>query len=109
MKYIKTYEKLSNIIIIYWKVRTDKPYLEISLDKLKSEYGCDINYDDYTDLKEFDKVYIILLMSSEGNTWRFCAGEFRKDYETKYLGEVEVTDDDIYEYNLRKTQNKYNL
>ena len=34
MKYLKTYESYEKPKNCYWKVRTDTPYYEISLDKM---------------------------------------------------------------------------
>ena len=118
MKYIKIFEN-SKEEGKFWKINTDEPYFEISLNKLK--------FDDFLKQQIYDMnngyiknsgwifIYVIDTKTSWmgiSTTWS-KPSEFRKNIAikngNKYMGEVEVTDDDIKKWELIKNTEKFNL
>jgi len=112
MKYIKTYESVYDEGK-YWKIRLDTPYYEISLDKIGMSYKeqtgyLDINYiKTYSDLT--DVMYIGTGTVKHGTDY-YWASTRRLDFnQFEYMGEPEITENDIKEWNFKNDIKKYNL
>jgi len=90
----------------WWTIRTEQPYLEISLKKIGM-----------TDIEAFikrnpslrDHKKISVLCHNKDYSW--TAGNISmSDWSIcTFLGEVEVTPDDIKEWKILKDAEKYNL
>ena len=115
MKYIKTYEK-NKSLERYWKVRMGVPYFEISLEKIGVPYSrfAYLNYGS----KDFQKGYdvngrtkhILILIDNESSSgWGWNLVEDGVDKDQIYMGEVEVTEEDIEMWKLKNDANKYNV
>jgi len=107
MKYIKKFEDFENKIIpgvnVYWKVRTDSPYYEISLEKIGMN---DDEIENFLEMRpDFNDsvVYIELCWEGIGSNyyWADSVISFIDD-DPKYLGEVEIVPEEIEgrKYNL---------
>jgi len=118
MKYIKKFEG-SNEKGKFWKINTDEPYFEISLHKLgfddsikETIYSMN-NYH----IKNSGLVYIYIIDTNTSwmgisVTWSQVS-DFRKDTAiengNEYMGEVDITEEDIKKWKLIKTAEKFNL
>jgi hypothetical protein len=110
--------------IPYWKIRTDRPYLEISLDKLnlpEKQQKYILNNPNIT-TKNFDGevlkyVYIPDSTPDVENyyaSWNPCRDEKKgnKNFNESgyvYKGELEITQKDIDDYNVAKGIVKFNI
>jgi len=131
MKHLKTYENVTQYkykdILNIWKIPYKLPHTEIAAQKL----GADLSTYDlyYNGKKKYKSNYIYFISQindcnyrtispdgSCGELWFF--GENLKDINFKaecenleptYHGELEITNEDIEEYILRKDAEKYNL
>lgn len=112
-----------------WIIKTDQPYLDISIDKLnlspqQKKYLLDNDYINhrrpYTesngDIIKFDKIYIRATNKIEdASYWDYYQNGFEEDITSQtrdnmdFKGEVEITPDDIKEWEINNTANKYNL
>lgn len=124
MKYIKTYESLKENTK-YWKMPINEPHLTIALKKLQVKYNCDITihdlYHNYISSKKskFGKeLYIICIdfYSEKTNQmekfWYWDSPNLLSKIKYKHyknMGKVEVTDEDVEQFNIEKTSNKYNI
>jgi hypothetical protein len=124
MKYIKTYEAKKKTLHeewnetpknIYWKVRTDTPYFEISLIKMgmtkdeQKEY-LDPNFRKY--FNKFKYLYFALCFEGIGSNYYHDVDNsifHKNNYE--YSGEIEkeITEEEIEEWKLQNDATKYNL
>ena len=117
MKYIKTYEKYEKPKNTYWKIRTDIPYFEISLDRIGMVEDEETTYIRMRNEKHLiNKKYIYIGLNYDINTtgtigsefyWANDTNPFVNDYE--YDGEIEITPEEIEEWHLKNDANKYNL
>lgn len=119
MKYLKYFEEEYKKKL--WLVRTDSPYLEISLNKLnlpQKQKDFILNNEYITGQKKyydpwFDKYYIIKKAYIADSNYRiedYIVWEPYKSrlkhlnqfYKFEYMGEVKVTEEEIraYKYNL---------
>ena len=122
MKYIKKFE--NNTDKDLWLIRTDEPYLEISIDKLNlpqkqkdyllnNQYikGEKKYYNDDNKLIKIKKIYVIDANKDIEHYYLWDPQNEEeiglKDYI--YRGEVEVTPEDIENWKIKNTANKYNL
>jgi len=122
MKYIKKYENIDEHVNAegkFWEINTDEPYFEISLNKLGFDeelkekiYGMNNSY-----IKNSGLVYIYIIKTNlsylgTSVTWSHVT-DFIKDTAiengNKYMGKVEITEDDIKKWNLIKKTQKFNL
>lgn len=117
MKYIKYFE--DQYIRRFWLIRTDSPYLEISIDKLnlpQKQKDFLLNNEYITGKKRFyhswdNKYYTIRKVYIADSNYRpedYNIWELGKDKlihfyaHHVYMGEVEVTEEELkaYKYNL---------
>jgi len=100
----------------YWKIPTTEPQLEIVLNKLKDDFGCDITKKDLyfrsfnTPKPKFNKkLYIVKSITPINITiWSFLTNNrIAKKY--KFMGELTVSLDDIEKFIINKDITKYNL
>jgi hypothetical protein len=120
MKHIKQFEGLFNNY--YWIVKTRKPYLEISLEKIGYDRE---NLNDYLDetIKDIrilrrkldwviatnlnkGEMYITLLESGYIKVWSYTHIVDRSDI---FRGRIEVTQEDIKDWKIKNIANKYNI
>ena len=92
----------------FWLIRTDEPYYEISLRKLKwPEYDINRMIIKNEHIIKFNTIYV-----SDEYQW-MPGNNYGKNYYEKenyiYQGEVNVTDEDILNYNIQKNSKKFNL
>ena len=117
MKYLKTYEDLD--VIKYWKVKIRnnnkykiskvlKPNLGPALYKIRMN----IKQIEYwkENFKYLYMIQYIYLYLNPNSNWGHSITEF-KGYENNYvyMGEVQVTPEDIKRYKISKEIEKYNL
>jgi len=105
----ESYEKPKNC---YWKVRTDTPYYEISLDKMGMVEDEKENFMQIRETEDEKYVYIGLDFNvGMGSEFHFdnTSSAFFNEYE--YLGEIEkeITSEDIEKWELENDAKKYNL
>jgi len=98
----------------FWKFRADSPYLEISLKKINP--GRDFSF--LTD--RIEKKHVILgnwyRKNDSVSGWEYDDIDNFDDYiddvahgRLEYMGEPEVTEEDIEQWNLEQDSKKYNL
>lgn len=110
MRYIRLFENMEYKPNRYWKVRTDEPYLSISLDKLgvpKERFkGVFSNSPDYEHV-------FIFACNKFGGKWEFnvhrVGDNHQKINSEKYMGELEITEEDLKNWEIKKEAEKYNL
>lgn len=121
MKYIKKFEN-NEYDGEFWLMRTDAPYLEISLQIIGVSQS-EIKQIIYSKrIKKSDKCYISMrynivdgkIVGLNNDKWSWMPGDSNGkrwyiNERLNYMGEVIVTDEDIEEYNLKKDAEKYNL
>ena len=118
MKYIKTFDSIQpNAKQTYWKIRADSPYLETSLYKLNLP-DKQIKYilnNEVISSGKYEYIYIpdANINLNVWNSWgshdyneNKNGYQWYDDKEYIYLGELEVTPEDI---ELFKLVNKYNI
>ncbi len=122
MKHIKKFENIDEHVNAegkFWEINTDEPYFEISLNKLGfneelKERIYDMN--NYS-IKNSGLVYIYIIKTNlsyigTSVTWSHVT-DFRKDTAiengNKYMGKVEITEDDIRKWELINKAKKFNL
>jgi hypothetical protein len=99
----------------YWKVKTDEPYLELSLNVLKDKYGCTLEFipdlvnsyfgPNYTK----DNIYIGSINMDE-KIWNWAEDtEFFNINHVKFMGNFKIPKKYWNEYKLKKTADKYNF
>lgn len=125
MKYLKTYEE-NNYKSKYWKMPTEEIELEVALDKMKKEYGCDIRkFDLYNHYRsgvepKFQKNNLYLISREFYSTksqqietfWYWDSPNFfkkRKYKKYQFMSNVTITQDDIDIYKAEKEGEKYNI
>jgi hypothetical protein len=110
----KLFEKF-DIIKKEWLVETKRPNLEIALRKIgydKSDeelirFTKKIRYDCRIKFNRLKKVYITLFYSvSDNKIWDSTTLKFP---EYDYMGEIEISPEEIEQYKLEKNVIKYNL
>ena len=119
MKYIKKFEDL-DVTKIFYLVDTKMPNFEISLNKI----GMDEEWKKHwlTDVYSFIEYYkydkIILIVSLEKDRFGMLDYSYEPYSEkemnyynkrAKYMGEVEITSEDIKQYEVEKSAEKYNI
>lgn len=117
MKYIKLFEEQHKTPDNeYWKVRTDTPYFEISIDKIGMTEDEKKEYLEYRRIgvSSFEKKYIYLGIQygiGAGSAFYFAEdpNPFKSDKTFKFSGEPEITTEDLEKWNFENTVNKYNL
>lgn len=130
MKYIKTYEAKKQTVR-YWKVKLSEPEFSASLYKLKKEYGCDLNpteiYHIFLDgrkspLFEEGSEYVYIINKDFESQKSFTVvpywywSDIKSPYKmfglftkSTYMGEVEVSNEDIKSYYVEEDSKKYNI
>ena len=109
MKYIKTFEDINSEI--YWKISTEKYYYEASLIKIglpedKMKYWTTIVPIEF---ESSDKKIYIFYEESLTKIWCWENLKYRLRGNEKYMGEVEITPEEIEIEKLKEKINKYNL
>ena len=121
MKYIKTYKKKdkASIILEVWKIPYKLPHTEIATQKLGAELENSHLYNSKGE-KRYKGSFIYFIREIDINwniiSW-FVDASFEniklnakfQNLELDYKGELEISQKDIEEYNLKKDVNKYNL
>jgi len=113
MKHLKLFEIYTGKMN-FWKIKTDEPYFSASLNKLgvadDSIFRDDFNY---SRIKKYDYVYITYHISPGKLTggWTWNAEPFDIDSYSRfnYIGELELTPEDIEKQRLIFDTKKYNL
>jgi len=111
MKFIKTYEMHTSTIINVWKVPYKLPHTEIAAQKL----GADLTTYHLYKLngeKKFNSIFIYFIEEIDGDivTWFFNQGiNYGMLGNYNYKGEIEITNEDIEDYYIKKNTDKYNL
>ena len=121
MKYIKKFEN-HEYIGEFWLIRTDKPYMELSLHKIGATQSEIERFNLSSTYKLHDKIYISMRynfvngvidgLNNDNCGW--MPGDANGDFfyiknKFNYMGEVIITDEDIEEYSIKKNIEKYNL
>ena len=118
MKYLKTYESYEKPKNCYWKVRTDTPYFEISLDKMGMVEDEKLDYIQMRDDNNLiNQEYVYVALNYDINITGTIGSEFYYDNYSRafddyeYLGEIEkeITPEDIEEWHLKNDAKRYNL
>jgi hypothetical protein len=125
MKYIKTFEIRTTWNPaqegVYWKIRTDTPYYQIGLDKIKMPDDIKIDYLDSEIRSRYFTTSPFVFISKR--TALYSPGDLEIEFEwswslfesnlikqkLKNMGEVEITSEDLEEWKFKNTVNKYNL
>ena len=122
MKHIKLFEDyvaMTSPVIIKpgrrsWLVRVDYPYLETSLEKIGYVFDVINTTDDIREYAEahnnIEKILIYTFIDKNKMFWSFSYQQnnvILRNYE--FMGEVEVTPEDIENWKIKNTANKYNL
>lgn len=109
MKYIKTYEDVSNNNK-NWKVNTEMPYFAISLDKIGMPENKQLSMLDpiqYNAIKKYNYVYIgIEYFPPQSKIWTWDEDGYGL---SAYQGEIDITQEDIEKWGLNNNVKKYNL
>lgn len=87
---------------IYWLIRTDEPYFSAGLNKLNvPKYDIDKFSHYATEKGKNSKVYILKSMTDKDSeiSWSWAPISQNLDNRAKYKGEVEVTNNDIDNWN----------
>ena len=105
----------------YWKVRLDTPYYEISLFKLGIQQNkkiINLNLENILSndlrkklLERHKFVYIGVepnFINKDAYYYNVVKEDF-DEYSSEYMGEIEVTDEDIKKWEFENNVNKYNL
>lgn len=115
MKYIKTYEIHENKNK-YWKVRTDSPYYEISLKNIgmsKDEEDTFLKLRDNNNFQNRPVIYIEYWFdrpNTRESPYVWTHGSLENETENPtYMGEVEISPEDIEEYEIITNSKKYNI
>jgi hypothetical protein len=108
MKHITKYNKMTQDK--YWKVDTIMPNFEISLDKIgvSEEYRLRLINNRYDNIKMYNYVYMVISYAEWLPKGMWSWGSDPPEI-SKYMGEVEVTKDDIKQWNFKNSQTKYNI
>lgn len=115
MKYIKTFEAVEpKEYGEYWKINTDTPYYEISLNKIGMPKDVQKDYIDSDIKRSFKRYEFIFILKAQANNpsgFDWSWSDYESAYKKKFrnMGEVEITTEDIEEWELNKNANKYNL
>lgn len=113
MKHIKTFEGIIDPNIDhskkFWLVRTDSPYLEISLNKMNKTKDEIIRFLNNKLIKHHEKIYIPI--NDYEGSWNgpLTGGTSYKEEGFEYKGEMEVTSEEIEDWNIKNAVKKYNL
>jgi len=113
MKYIKKFEGIIDPNIDrsqkFWLVRTDSPYFEISLNKMNKSDDEIQRFLNNQYRKDNAKLYIpINDYEGSWNSERTGKNSYTQD-GFEYQGEMEVTPEEIEEWNMKNSIKKYNL
>lgn len=112
MKYIRLFEQDKKPENEFWKVRTDTPYYEISLDKMGMTED-EKEYFLYDREMYFKRKHIYIGLEWEGIGSNYYYGIDMNAFSTgyKYSGEIEdeITQEDIEKWIFENDINKYNL
>jgi hypothetical protein len=119
MKYIKKFENLNDTQIFYL-IETKMPNFEIALNKIKMsekwKKHCLTNVYSFIEYYGYDKILLIVSIGKDiYDTLNYSYmpySEKNMSYYNKlckYMGEVEITPEDIEKYELEKKSEKYNL
>jgi GDP-D-mannose dehydratase len=107
----------------YWKVKTEAPYLELSLNALKDKYGCTLEMKDFEDefvrsdgtlsfvSAKYTTEYVYIgSINLEEKIWNWAEDtQFFNMNSTKFMGEVKIPKKYWNEYKIKKLSNKYNF
>lgn len=109
MIHIKTYENINQDR--HWKVKTATPEFEISLDKIvvpKDKKLSMLEQKQYAQIKEFDYVYVGVDYAkwNSSGIWTWDEDGYGM---SRYMGEIEVTQDDIIKWKFDNDIKIYNL
>lgn len=123
MKYLKTYEKCTNSERLryddcndswYWRVHSKYPDILIIFDKLgvPENWGKNWLWNHNNTITPED--FFLFKTKYEDGTidWSYSGlGFINPDYRKPpiYMGEVEITEDDIKKWKIKKSVQKYNL
>ena len=111
MKYLKKFESIDKSKC-FWKVKTKYPDLEASLYKLDVPDNLIQMYLRNDTLRISGKyVYIAPFYAKDYASWNEFDKQGKRDYEEMliYQGEIEITDKDIEDMEMKKSVKKYNL
>ena len=127
MKYLKTYENLKEEKK-YWIIPIEEPFFSAGIYKLYNMYSYIddmepfsyiekilINNDLITAIRpgrrKYQKTVIIDFQIPKDSTyWGWGDDEkWQREHGYKYMGELEITNEDIENYNIFKEIEKYNL
>lgn len=114
MKYIKKFEG-NNDYEIYWKISIEKYYYEISLKKI----GIPDDIYDYwiTEVpkqfkrNEYDEIFIFEVFHKDDGTITWCWEELDYKYfkNSKYMGRVYMTEEELKLVKMKQESEKYNI
>jgi hypothetical protein len=115
MKYLKMFEEYQKPVNEFWKIRTENPWLDISLDKIGV---MDHEKEHYLDEVKFyignKYIYVGLdynantITSGMGSEYYFSVA--KEDFDGyEYRGEPEITQEDIEKWNFENDTKRYNL
>jgi len=113
MKHVKIFEDYE-VVKNYWRVKTSHPEFEISMNKLDIP---DDQHDQFhTVVNRYHADYILLCYSSheleEMEKWGWAPDKehnFFKKQNYEYMGDVDITENDYKDWNLKNDTKKYNL
>ena len=116
MKYIKKFENVDFKNDVYWIVNPKYRFDVIMYKMNMSEENIDIFNKLLSDDKfDFNKSNKICIVYHEGNNW-FSWDEYNKEsldwfkrHRYKYMGDLNVTPEEIEKYEIEKQTRKYNL
>ena len=98
----------------FWKVRTDTPYFEISLEKIGMTKDEQEEYENLVISERYfnNRKYFYIGLKCEGIGSNYYYGFEKSDFKNYiYSGEIEkeITSEDIEKWKLKNDVNKYNL
>ena len=109
MKYLMKLEELWNEKNeIYWKIQTTLPNMEIALNKIGMDKEDIEDWLNKTLRNRYvNHQYIFLFKDIYSNAWQWSELDYNST--AKYMGEIEITPEEIDEYNMKQSAKKYNL
>jgi hypothetical protein len=97
---------------VYWKVRTDQPYFDVSCWKIgvpEGRFGFAKNKEYLKELKVGKYVYIQNFYNGTECRWEWDKLKKHVNNNLEYKGEVKVTKNDIEKWKLYNNIKKYNI
>ena len=119
MKYLKTYESYGFTPEL-WRLKTKTPFFKVGMDKIGiTDEELENFLDENRAIENFylDKEdYILILIDyNENGDKEILWSDNRNDFtynrirDPEYMGDVEITDEDIENWNIKQDAKKYNL